>query len=163
MTSNKKYEKEYKVEAVKLSRKIGKGQAAKELGIPEGIEPFPIRVTTKRLLQVQHYGDVNMLNGAELPPVDIITFGSPCTDLSVAGKRGGLNAEHSGLFFQAVRIIKEMRCATNGKYPRFIVWENVPYAHLCIRDIMTIKTKCTVKAKKQRNEQSVFISLCIII
>ena len=127
------------------------------------IEPFPIRVTTKRLPQVQHYGDVNMLNGAELPPVDIITFGSPCTDLSVAGKRGGLNAEHSGLFFQAVRIIKEMRCATNGKYPRFIVWENVPYAHLCIRDIMTIKTKCTVKAKKQRNEQSVFISLCIII
>lgn len=92
------------------------------------IEPFPIRVTTKRLPQVQHYGDVNMLNGAELPPVDIITFGSPCTDLSVAGKRAGLNAEHSGLFFQAVRIIKEMRCATNGKYPRFIVWENVPGA-----------------------------------
>lgn len=92
------------------------------------IEPFPIRVTTKRLPQVQHYGDVNMLNSAELPPVDIITFGSPCTDLSVAGKRAGLNAEHSGLFFQAVRIIKEMRCATNGKYPRFIVWENVPGA-----------------------------------
>jgi len=92
------------------------------------IEPFPIRVTTKRLPQVQHYGDVNMLNGAELPPVDIITFGSPCTDLSVAGKRAGLNAEHSGLFFQAVRIIKEMRRATNGKYPRFIVWENVPGA-----------------------------------
>ena len=89
------------------------------------IEPFPIRVTTKRLPYVKHLGDINHINGAEIEPVDIITFGSPCTDLSVAGKRAGLNAERSGLFFQAVRIIKEMRCATNGKYPRFAVWENV--------------------------------------
>ena len=89
------------------------------------IEPFPIRVTTKRLPFMKHLGDINHINGAEIEPVDIITFGSPCTDLSVAGKRAGLNAERSGLFFQAVRIIKEMRCATNGKYPRFAVWENV--------------------------------------
>lgn len=89
------------------------------------IEPFPIRVTTKRLPSVKHLGDINHINGAEIESVDIITFGSPCTDLSVAGKRAGLNAERSGLFFQAVRIIKEMRCATNGKYPRFAVWENV--------------------------------------
>lgn len=89
------------------------------------IEPFPIRVTTKRLPFVKHLGDINHINGAEIEPVDIITFGSPCTDLSVAGKRAGLNAERSGLFFQAIRIIKEMRCATNGKYPRFAVWENV--------------------------------------
>lgn len=89
------------------------------------IEPFPITVTTKRLPFVKHLGDINKINGAEIEPVDIITFGSPCTDLSVAGKRQGLNAERSGLFFQAVRIIKEMRCATNGKYPRFAVWENV--------------------------------------
>ncbi len=89
------------------------------------IEPFCIRVTTKRLPQIKHYGDINHINGAEIEPVDIITFGSPCTDLSVAGKRAGLNAERSGLFFQAIRIIKEMRCATNGKYPRFAVWENV--------------------------------------
>lgn len=89
------------------------------------IEPFPIRVTTKRLPFIKHLGDINHINGAEIEPVDIITFGSPCTDLSVAGKRAGLNAERSGLFFQAVRIIKEMRCATNGKYPRFAVWENV--------------------------------------
>ena len=89
------------------------------------IEPFPIRVTTKRLPFVKHLGDINHINGAEIEPVDIITFGSPCTDLSIAGKRAGLNAERSGLFFQAVRIIKEMRCATNGKYPRFAVWENV--------------------------------------
>lgn len=89
------------------------------------IEPFPIAVTEKRLPFVKHLGDINCINGAGIEPVDIITFGSPCTDLSVAGKRQGLNAARSGLFFQAVRIIKEMRCATNGKYPRFAVWENV--------------------------------------
>lgn len=89
------------------------------------IEPFPIRVTTKRLLQMKHYGDVSAQNGADLPPVDIITFGSPCQDMSVAGKRSGLDGERSSLFYQAVRIVKEMRCKTNGKYPRFVVWENV--------------------------------------
>ena len=89
------------------------------------IEPFPIAVTEKRLPFVKHLGDINSINGAEIDPVDIITFGSPCTDLSVAGKRQGLNAERSGLFFQAIRIIKEMRGATNGKYPKFAVWENV--------------------------------------
>lgn len=89
------------------------------------IEPFPIRVTTKRLPQMKHYGDVSAQNGADIPPVDIITFGSPCQDMSVAGKRSGLDGERSSLFYQAVRIVKEMRCKTNGKYPRFVVWENV--------------------------------------
>ena len=89
------------------------------------IGPFPIRVTTKRLPQMKHYGDVSEQNGADLPPVDIITFGSPCQDMSVAGKRSGLDGERSSLFYQAVRIVKEMRCKTNGKYPRFVVWENV--------------------------------------
>ncbi len=92
------------------------------------VEPFPIRVTTKRLPFVKHYGDVNGIRGDEVEPVDIITFGSPCTDLSIAGKRAGLDGRQSGLFYQAIRIIKEMRCATDGRYPRFIVWENVPGA-----------------------------------
>jgi len=92
------------------------------------IEPYPILVTEKRLPDVQHFGDVNTLNGAELPPVDIITFGSPCQDMSIAGKRNGLDGSRSGLFHEAVRIIREMRCATNEQYPRFIVWENVPGA-----------------------------------
>lgn len=92
------------------------------------VEPFPIRVTTKRLPQMQHLGDVSSLNGAELPPVDIITFGSPCQDMSMAGKRTGLNGSRSCLFYEAVRIVKEMRCKTDGKYPRFVVWENVPGA-----------------------------------
>lgn len=92
------------------------------------IEPFPIRVTTKRLPQMKHYGDVSAQNGADLPPVDIITFGSPCQDMSIAGKRTGLNGSRSSLFHEAIRIIREMRCASNGKYPRYIVWENVPGA-----------------------------------
>ena len=92
------------------------------------IEPFPIRVTTKRLPFMKHYGDVSKMDGGSIEPVDIITFGSPCQDMSIAGKREGLDGNRSGLFYEAVRIIKEMRCATNGKYPRYIVWENVPGA-----------------------------------
>ena len=93
------------------------------------IEPFPVLVTHRRLPGVKHYGDVSKLSGAELPPVDIITFGSPCQDLSIAGKRAGIHdGDRSNLFFQAIRIIKEMRDATNGRYPRYCVWENVPGA-----------------------------------
>lgn len=92
------------------------------------IEPFPIRVTTKRLPFMKHYGDISQMDGGKIEPVDIITFGSPCTDMSVAGKRAGLDGQQSVLFYQAIRIIKEMRCATNGKFPRYIVWENVPGA-----------------------------------
>ena len=89
------------------------------------IEPFPIRVTTKRLPGMRHLGDVSSINGADIEPVDIITFGSPCTDMSIAGKRAGLDGAQSSLFYQAIRIIKEMRCATNGRYPRWVCWENV--------------------------------------
>jgi len=92
------------------------------------IEPFPIRVTSKRLPFMKHYGDISKMDGGKVEPVDIITFGSPCQDMSVAGKRDGLDGSRSSLFYEAIRIIKEMRCATNGKYPRYIVWENVPGA-----------------------------------
>ena len=92
------------------------------------IEPFPIRVTTKRLPFMKHYGDVSRLNGADLEPVDVITFGSPCQDMSVAGRRAGLDGSRSNLFYEAVRIVREMREATNGEKPRYIVWENVPGA-----------------------------------
>jgi len=92
------------------------------------IEPFPIRVTTKRLPFMKHYGDISKMDGGKIEPVDIITFGSPCQDMSVAGKRDGLDGSRSSLFYEAIRIIKEMRCATHGKYPRWICWENVPGA-----------------------------------
>ena len=89
------------------------------------IEPFPIRVTTKRLPFMKHYGDVAKMDGGKIEPVDIITFGSPCQDMSIAGRREGLDGSRSSLFYEAVRIVKEMRCATDGRYPRYIVWENV--------------------------------------
>ena len=92
------------------------------------IEPFPVRVTSRRFPRMKHYGDISAMDGAEIEPVDIITFGSPCTNLSVAGKREGLDGKQSSLFYQAIRIVKEMRQATHGKYPRYIVWENVPGA-----------------------------------
>lgn len=113
------------------------------------VEPFPIRVTTKRLPQVKHLGDVSKINGDEIPPVDIITFGSPCQDMSIAGKREGLAGGRSSLFYEAVRIIKEMRCKTNGEYPRFVVWENVPGAFSSnkgedFREVL--KSLCEVKS-----------------
>ena len=100
------------------------------------VEPYPIAVTSSRFPNMKHLGDISKVNGAEIEPVDIITFGSPCQDLSVAGKRAGLKHEdngddettRSGLFMEAVRIIKEMRKATNGQYPKFCCWENVPGA-----------------------------------
>ena len=100
------------------------------------VEPYPIAVTRSRFPNMKHLGDISKINGAEIEPVDIITFGSPCQDLSVAGKRAGLKHEdngddettRSGLFMEAVRIIREMRGATNGKYPTFALWENVPGA-----------------------------------
>ena len=106
------------------------------------IEPFPVRVTEKRLPEMKHYGDVHGLNGADLEPVDIITFGSPCQDLSIAGKRSGLGGSRSGLFYEAVRVITEMRKSTNGKYPRWAVWENVPYALQHIRHVMNRNQLC---------------------
>ena len=101
------------------------------------VEPFPIRVTTKRFPNMKHLGDISKVKGNEIDPVDVITFGSPCQDLSVAGKRKGLNhselgdeeTTRSGLFMEAVRIIREMKEATNGEYPTFAVWENVPGAY----------------------------------
>ena len=92
------------------------------------IEPFPVKVTKHHFPDMRHLGDITQINGGEIEPVDIVTFGSPCQDLSVAGKREGLAGERSGLFSHAVRIIRQMRTATGGKYPRFAVWENVPGA-----------------------------------
>ena len=93
------------------------------------IEPYPLRVTAARFPHMKQLGDVTKIDGASIEPVDVITFGSPCQDLSVAGKQTGIHdGKRSSLFFEAVRIIREMRGATNGKYPRFAVWENVPGA-----------------------------------
>ena len=89
------------------------------------IEEIPVSITKKHFPEMLHLGDITKISGAEIDPVDVISFGSPCQDLSVAGKRAGIGGERSGLFMEAVRIIKEMRDATDGVRPRFCVWENV--------------------------------------
>ena len=92
------------------------------------VEPYPIAVTRTHLPHMKHLGSVKDVRGDKIEPVDIITFGSPCQDLSIAGKRAGLGGGRSGLFWEAIRIIIEMLVATNSKYPRFVIWENVPGA-----------------------------------
>ena len=99
------------------------------------IEPFPIAVTKLRFPGMVHVGDITKLNGAELPPVDIVCGGSPCQDLSVAGARAGLSGARSGLFMEQIRIVKEMRtadieqgCSVADTHPRWLCWENVPGA-----------------------------------
>ena len=92
------------------------------------IEPFPIAVSSSNFPGMVHLGDITLVHGDQIEPVDILTFGSPCQDLSIAGKRAGLDGERSGLFMEAVRIIKEMRSETHGKYPKIVIWENVPGA-----------------------------------
>lgn len=90
------------------------------------IETFPIEVTKRRFPETKQLGDVTKINGAEIEPCTIITSGSPCQDLSTAGTREGLEGSRSGLFFDAVRIIREMRLSTGNVYPRFYIFENVP-------------------------------------
>ena len=106
--------------------------AAKENGIrpiwSSEIDDFPMAVSKYHFPEVQQLGDITKLDGAELPPVDIICAGSPCQDLSIAGKREGLAGERSGLFRKAIDIVRGMRKATNGEYPKWVVWENVPGA-----------------------------------
>lgn len=117
------------------------------------VDPACIAVTRQHFPEMKHLGDVTKINGAEIQPVDIITFGSPCQDLSVAGERRGLKhaakgdkeTTRSGLFIDAIRIIYEMREATNGRYPTYIVWENVEGAFNSCggRDFQTVLSQIT--------------------
>ena len=113
------------------------------------IEAFPIAVTKLRFPDMVHVGDITKLDGAKLPPVDIICGGSPCQDLSVAGARAGLSGARSGLFMEQVRVVREMRKADKkrGRFdadvrPRFLCWENVVYALQHIRNIMNRNQLC---------------------
>ena len=133
------------------------------------IETFPIQVTRLRFPDMVHVGDITKLDGAKLPPVDIICGGSPCQDLSVAGNRAGLSGERSGLFMEQVRIVKEMRDADRQRgraaldiRPRFMVWENVPYALQRITSVMNRNQLCVVPPKSSETEQKSPVSLHII-
>lgn len=117
------------------------------------VDPACVAVTKQRFPNMKHLGDVSKINGSEITPVDIITFGSPCQDLSVAGERKGLKhvdngsdeTTRSGLFIDAIRIVYEMREATYGRYPTYIVWENVEGAFNSRggRDFQTVLEKIT--------------------
>ena len=119
------------------------------------IETFPIEVTRLRFPGMLHVGDITKLRGAELPPVDIVCGGSPCQDLSIAGLRAGLAGARSGLFMEQLRVIREMRDADRARgrtalavRPRYMLWENVPYALLHIRYVMSCKQLCKVSFRK---------------
>lgn len=133
------------------------------------IEPFPLAVTARRFPSMVNKGDITKLNGKLLFPVDIICGGSPCQDLSVAGARAGLAGARSGLFMEQIRVVKEMRAADrergrSGKQirPRFMLWENVPYALQRINDIMNRNQLCVVPPKSSETEQKSPVSLHII-
>ena len=133
------------------------------------IEPFPMKVTERRFPGMAHKGDITKLNGRLLLPVDIICGGSPCQDLSVAGARAGLSGARSGLFMEQIRIIKEMRTAERERgrtgadiRPRWMCWENVPYALKCIRHVMNRNQLCVVPPKSSETEQKSPVSLHII-
>ena len=118
---------------------------------------------------MKHLGDITKINGAEIEIVDVITGGSPCQDLSIAGKRAALAGARSGLFMEQVRIVKEMRehdrkSGRTGDMvrPRFMVWENVPYALKCIRHIMNRNQLCVAPPKSSETEQKSPVSLHII-
>jgi DNA (cytosine-5)-methyltransferase 1 len=106
------------------------GLAAERHGIKarygSEIEPFPIAVTRARFPQMEHLGDITKIDGGKIVPCDIVSFGSPCTDISIAGKGEGISAARSGLFFEAVRVIREMLEASVGDFPRYFMFENVP-------------------------------------
>ena len=94
------------------------------------IDKSSIAVTKKHFPNMVHLGDITKINGAEIETVDIISAGSPCQNLSVAGNREGLAGSGSQLFHEFIRIVREMREATNNEYPRYILWENVPGAYI---------------------------------
>lgn len=99
-------------------------QGIKTIWVSE-IEPNCIDIAKRHFPEALQLGDITQIDGAKIPIVDIISFGSPCQDLSVAGKQTGLDGSRSGLFMEAVRITREMREKTNGQYPKYIIWENV--------------------------------------
>ena len=106
------------------------------------IVPECVAVTKRHFPDMAHLGDITQLHGGMIPPVDILTFGSPCQNLSQIGNRAGLAGEKSSLFFHAIRIIREMREATNDLYPVITIWENVPYALQHINDVMNRNQLC---------------------
>ena len=124
------------------------------------IEAAPISITRRHFPDMAHLGDITKLDGGAIPPVHVLTFGSPCQNLSQIGNRTGLAGAKSGLFFHAIRIIQEMRKATNDLYPVISIWENVPYVLKHIRDIMNRNQLCKVLSPKSSKTEQIALFRC---
>ena len=126
------------------------------------IEKAPISITKRHFPEMEHLGDITKIDGGKIEPVHVLTFGSPCQNLSLIGNRSGLAGAKSSLFYQAFRIVHEMRDATDNLYPVILVWENVPYALQRISPIMNRNQLCVVPPKSSETEQKSPVSLHII-
>ena len=124
------------------------------------IEKAPISITKRHFPDMVHLGDITKVDGGKIPPVHVITFGSPCQNLSLIGNRSGLAGAKSSLFYQAFRIIQEMRDATDNLYPAIAVWENVIYVLKCIRDIMNRNQLCKVLSPKSSETEQIALFHC---
>ena len=124
------------------------------------IEKAPISITKRHFPDMAHLGDITKVDGGKIPPVHIITFGSPCQNLSLIGNRSGLAGAKSSLFYQAFRIIQEMRDATDNLYPAIAVWENVPYVLKHINDVMNRNQLCKVLSPKSSKTEQIALFRC---
>ena len=124
------------------------------------IEKAPISITKRHFPDMAHLGDITRMDGGAIPPVHVLTFGSPCQNLSQIGNRDGLAGAKSSLFFQAIRIIKEMRDATDNLFPVIAVWENVPYVLKHINDVMNRNQLCKVLSPKSSKTEQIALFRC---
>ena len=124
------------------------------------IEKAPISITKRHFPDMAHLGDITKVDGGKIPPVHIITFGSPCQNLSLIGNRSGLAGAKSSLFYQAFRIIQEMRDATDNLYPAIAVWENVIYVLKHIRHVMNRNQLCKVLSPKSSKTEQIALFRC---
>ena len=124
------------------------------------IEKAPISITKRHFPDMVHLGDITKVDGGKIPPVHVITFGSPCQNLSLIGNRSGLAGAKSSLFYQAFRIIQEMRDATDNLYPAIAVWENVIYVLKHINDVMNRNQLCKVLSPKSSKTEQIALFRC---
>ena len=124
------------------------------------IEAVPISITRRHFPDMAHLGDITKLDGGAVPPVHVLTFGSPCQNLSQIGRREGLDGAKSGLFFHAIRIIQEMRKATNDLYPVITIWENGVYVLKHINDVMNRNQLCKVLSPKSSKTEQIALFRC---
>ena len=124
------------------------------------IVPDAISITKRHFPEMVHLGDITKLDGGKIPAVHVITFGSPCQNLSSIGQRDGLSGAKSSLFYQAIRIIEEMRDASGGLYPAIAVWENVVYVLKHINDVMNRNQLCKVLSPKSSKTEQIALFRC---